>query len=189
MPFTQRDPIGLAGGINQYGYAGGDPVNHADPFGLIIDDRDLSQSHRQRIWRLTRKSATFRRWYNLAANSPDTLVIRNTLGEYEEELVAELGGGFYAGNGNGSGTILLNSEGVRRNGEMEWEAVYAHEFSHAVAGMRRGTPANCIGENREACGVDMQNLVHAEIGLRDRTDYDDLGPYTPSTTKPDGTRP
>jgi hypothetical protein len=24
----------LAGGINQYGYAGGDPVNYSDPFGL-----------------------------------------------------------------------------------------------------------------------------------------------------------
>jgi len=25
--FTQEDPIGLAGGRNLYGYAGGDPVN------------------------------------------------------------------------------------------------------------------------------------------------------------------
>lgn len=32
--FTQKDPIGLAGGINLYGYAGGDPVNFSDPFGL-----------------------------------------------------------------------------------------------------------------------------------------------------------
>ena len=32
--FTQEDPIGLAGGLNLYGYAGGDPVNHSDPFGL-----------------------------------------------------------------------------------------------------------------------------------------------------------
>jgi hypothetical protein len=32
--FTQEDPIGLAGGMNLYGYAGGDPVNYADPFGL-----------------------------------------------------------------------------------------------------------------------------------------------------------
>ena len=32
--FTQEDPIGLAGGINLYGFAGGDPVNFSDPFGL-----------------------------------------------------------------------------------------------------------------------------------------------------------
>lgn len=32
--FTQEDPIGLAGGLNLYGFAGGDPVNHSDPFGL-----------------------------------------------------------------------------------------------------------------------------------------------------------
>jgi RHS repeat-associated protein len=32
--FTQEDPIGLAGGLNLYGYANGDPVNFNDPFGL-----------------------------------------------------------------------------------------------------------------------------------------------------------
>lgn len=33
--FTQEDPIGLAGGLNLYGYADGDPVNYSDPFGLF----------------------------------------------------------------------------------------------------------------------------------------------------------
>jgi RHS repeat-associated protein len=32
--FTQTDPIGLAGGLNAYGFAGGDPINYDDPFGL-----------------------------------------------------------------------------------------------------------------------------------------------------------
>jgi RHS repeat-associated protein len=32
--FTQEDPIGLAGGMNLYGFASGDPVNFADPMGL-----------------------------------------------------------------------------------------------------------------------------------------------------------
>lgn len=33
-PFTQEDPIGIAGGLNLYGYANGDPINFSDPFGL-----------------------------------------------------------------------------------------------------------------------------------------------------------
>jgi uncharacterized protein RhaS with RHS repeats len=32
--FVTRDPIGQAGGINEYGYVGGDPVNSSDPSGL-----------------------------------------------------------------------------------------------------------------------------------------------------------
>jgi RHS repeat-associated protein len=32
--FTQADPIGLAGGLNAYGFAAGDPVSYSDPFGL-----------------------------------------------------------------------------------------------------------------------------------------------------------
>jgi RHS repeat-associated protein len=38
--FTQEDPIGLAGGMNAYGFAGGDPVNFSDPFGLCTDPQD-----------------------------------------------------------------------------------------------------------------------------------------------------
>jgi RHS repeat-associated protein len=32
--FTQEDPIGLAGGLNLYGFANGDPVSYSDPYGL-----------------------------------------------------------------------------------------------------------------------------------------------------------
>lgn len=32
--FTQTDPIGIAGGLNTYGFAYGDPVSYGDPYGL-----------------------------------------------------------------------------------------------------------------------------------------------------------
>jgi RHS repeat-associated protein len=32
--FTQQDPIGLGGGLNLYGFGGGDPLTFSDPFGL-----------------------------------------------------------------------------------------------------------------------------------------------------------
>ena len=34
--FTQVDPIGLAGGLNVYGFANGDPITYSDPFGLCV---------------------------------------------------------------------------------------------------------------------------------------------------------
>jgi RHS repeat-associated protein len=36
--FTQEDPIGLAGGINLYGFANGDPVTYSDPYGLDAEE-------------------------------------------------------------------------------------------------------------------------------------------------------
>lgn len=38
--FTQADPIGLAGGMNLYGFANGDPINFSDPFGLCPDPKN-----------------------------------------------------------------------------------------------------------------------------------------------------
>jgi RHS repeat-associated protein len=34
--YITQDPIGLAGGVNLYGYVGGDPVQLVDPLGLVV---------------------------------------------------------------------------------------------------------------------------------------------------------
>jgi RHS repeat-associated protein len=38
--FTQTDPIGIAGGLNTYGFANGDPVSYSDPYGLCGKEKD-----------------------------------------------------------------------------------------------------------------------------------------------------
>lgn len=37
--FTQEDPLGIAGGLNAYGYANGDPTSFSDPYGLKAEAR------------------------------------------------------------------------------------------------------------------------------------------------------
>ncbi len=46
--WTQEDPIGIAGGLNQYRFNGNNPVAYTDPFGLCTDPGDPKCSSAQR---------------------------------------------------------------------------------------------------------------------------------------------
>lgn len=45
--FTQEDPLGLTGGINQYGFAEEDPSTYSDPFGLQVCFKGSPEEIRQ----------------------------------------------------------------------------------------------------------------------------------------------
>jgi RHS repeat-associated protein len=47
--FLGKDPIGIGGGINLYGYVGNNPVNRTDPFGLFSVEGFPSESQAQVI--------------------------------------------------------------------------------------------------------------------------------------------
>jgi hypothetical protein len=76
-PFTQEDPLGLAGGLNVYGFANGDPVTYSDPFGLKVDLSGLDADERAKINALRKTSKTFERWYSAIDRIPaDKLLLR-----------------------------------------------------------------------------------------------------------------
>jgi RHS repeat-associated protein len=51
--FTQPDPIGLAGGLNSYGFAAGDPVSYTDPYGLAVECDPQQEARSGRLCPIT----------------------------------------------------------------------------------------------------------------------------------------
>jgi RHS repeat-associated protein len=101
--FTQADPIGLGGGLNAYGFAAGDPVSYADPYGLCPE------------W-LTNRPCTLQDAANFAAGFGDAATLgltrhirRNTAGgdavEYESGL-------YTAGSVTGAVAVSVATYGV-----------------------------------------------------------------------------
>ena len=84
--FTQEDPLGLGGGLNAYGFAGGDPVNYTDPFGLYIEpirDPDL----RRVVGALLQHSTTFARvWLKLAQADKNVVDVTFRYAETPDEI-------------------------------------------------------------------------------------------------------
>lgn len=117
--FTQQDPIGLAGGLNLYGFAAGDPVNFSDPMGLCppkdrnYKDCDTSRPDRDPEFRKKLEAAGRR----AEANTWLTLAVISGLR------------GLITGGMEGIRSLVAGSEGAKATAP-SLEVVFGHGARH-----------------------------------------------------------
>ena len=182
--FTQEDPIGLAGGLNAYGFAAGDPVSYSDPFGLKVcfgvGDIDLQRV----IHAIQGATGTlFTLGGKYGKNCIDSTSIRPVGGAYTELgsfLLELVNSPMATGIDYLSNLPSIGGKGGANLGEFEvghkyfsfdkngrcpgdgasvWpftaEAIAAHELGHVMAGLRGLDTAD------ESLGMATEDLYHA----------------------------
>ncbi|MBK8245984.1 MAG: RHS repeat-associated core domain-containing protein [Gemmatimonadetes bacterium] len=169
--FTQEDPIGLAGGLNLYGYAGGDPVNFSDPFGLF-DIEVQGENSKRIVSYLLRNSSTFRDAYNrLDRDKSVHLTIRDAndpLGAGVERNSFTLGAGWKSGTiiFNGVGLNQANFDLFSKDPGSKWmftaASVMGHEMGHASAWLGKGAAA-CRSDSPPGCILRFENQVRSQL--------------------------
>jgi RHS repeat-associated protein len=146
--FTQPDPIGLAGGLNSYGFAAGDPVSYSDPYGLRVeftgdDARQLwnELARRANTARLSDDPEVRRAGQYLASlmsemwHDPDrvyTIMINN-----DPRWVGENGGGLESADGPGRRLIEVTHQPSPFTSMSPWLGL-AHELGGAQSSARGG---------------------------------------------------
>jgi RHS repeat-associated protein len=183
--FTQEDPIGIAGGLNTYGFGGGDPVTYSDPYGLSPSDI-IIQGERSRaiIQYLRNHSPTFDRVFRaLDSDHSIRLVVRDLEGD-EAQLYGStrFSPPIRAG---ASGNIIYdpsenreaNEDYARRYGSrFSWRftpmSSMAHEFGHAAGYYGKGgVDAECRRDpapGGTGCVINFENAVRRELPERMR---------------------
>jgi RHS repeat-associated protein len=188
--FTQPDPIGLAGGLNSYGFAAGDPVSYADPYGLFKIEYGDTKSNLQ-VVKLRATSPLIARDLEDMERHPDTF-------RFERGSVFLSPGTTWGPSLSDDNRIIrkiildprwvlafAGSPVVQAGGGISQSNVWAHEIHSHAGPAARGEVCEDTGHGMDTCGIRAENEWRREQGLDDRTysGVDGLE-YPQSTTKP-----
>jgi RHS repeat-associated protein len=141
--FTQPDPIGLAGGLNSYGFAEGDPVSYTDPYGLSICWPIWKPRCRELIQQaIETAQASAEAIVNQLEENIRTRLER-TAECWEDPLC-------FAMSFSGAGTTRVGSAGATRNGFLrDFATRGTHNWSAVMASERdaRNLARRMLGRN------------------------------------------
>jgi hypothetical protein len=150
----------LRGGLNLYGYAGGDPVNFNDPFGLSPDTLKVDASAEAAVAECTTKSPTCATQIALIDEMPATWTL--TVSD-----PGPCGPSPQPGCVDPSKRMIYLVPADLRRTRLEdglpvtSPAILGHEFGHVLT---TGMP----GCGAERCAVQHENVVRGDLGLPPR---------------------
>jgi RHS repeat-associated protein len=155
--WLNRDPIGERGGLNLYGYVGGNPVNYTDPLGLVVYyDQRLAGP----LGELLAGSKTARDFYNELHNAKEIYTIHYNRGKLPETNVD-------------SGQIFMDPEFLKcyefegddgkRHGISARRAL-GHELAHIVIDRKLGWKAKVFRILTEGGAIGADNKIARELG-------------------------
>jgi RHS repeat-associated protein len=174
--FTQEDPIGLAGGLNRYGFAAGDPISYNDPFGLIVqcatDDACKLWNALVRLAMAGLRSNSFRTRYNAKTLTSVLTSVWNSKKTYTID-VGNKGFLFRWFTGSGVGYPTQDGWYIAVDPSHQTEdfsmTTLAHELGHGEARTESGADR----EQSDNAAVDAEDHARALLHCRPRVIHEE----------------
>jgi RHS repeat-associated protein len=169
--WTQEDPIGIAGGVNLYGYVGNNPVMALDPFGLSADTvkfasnaverqaqacATASRTCRQQLGALQNDKST---WLVQSGNLPGHVTGLTNTHAFPNRVV--------------SGTITIDPSHFNAASQdlgvpVNFNTTFGHELGHANGNIEIANTTGDLGPSNhcdEQCASAVENQVRADLAL------------------------